>query len=165
MGRDPHALFDPEENEKELERLFFRDLTINILIDKARENHDINSDRKLAEFMGLKNSAVSYWRNGKSWPTDDNIVKLAELAEIDPEHVLIELAIWRSEGPAKAVWMEIEKRLLQAAAVLVGLIILTAPDAAHAASFAAGQIANKVTYALDTVYIMENMICYLYTMH
>lgn len=139
--------------------------SINEIIDLARDSGGFSSDRKLAAHMNISSPTIVRWRKNHAWPTDDHMEALAELAGLDPVSCVVELAIWKNEGHAKALWVTIAERLSAAAAAIFGLSFLAFPSDVQAASFVAEQVMNKVTFALDTLYIMENCICYLYTVY
>ena len=46
---------------------------------------------EIAEMMGVKQPQVSNWLNGKRIPTASNLVKLANILELYPEELLVEL--------------------------------------------------------------------------
>ena len=46
---------------------------------------------EIAEMMGVKQPQVSNWLNGKRIPTANNLVKLANILELYPEELLLEL--------------------------------------------------------------------------
>lgn len=97
--------------------------TIDFYIDTARENTGATSDLKLAAMLDLKSSAISYWRTGKTFPSDDTMIKLAELADISPEQALLELSYWRADGKAQKVYKGLISRLTGAVACLVIVIV------------------------------------------
>ena len=73
-------------------------MTPTELLDRAKEVGKLNSDRKLAEAIGLNsNTAISFIRRGVSLPSDETTVKLAELAGLDPQIALLQLNVWRAK--------------------------------------------------------------------
>lgn len=54
----------------------------------------------LAERLGRSRAVVSEWRAGKSYPDEDLIVALAELAGDDPGEWLLAIKAVRTEGKA-----------------------------------------------------------------
>ena len=42
----------------------------------------------IAEVLGVKRQAVSYWLSGQGMPNNKNLVKLAELLEVSVEELL-----------------------------------------------------------------------------
>lgn len=45
------------------------------------------AQKKLANLLGLSESAISRWLSGKAKPTDDNIVKMAKFVKKDPKEI------------------------------------------------------------------------------
>lgn len=132
--------------------------SLNAYIEKAMKEQRLNSYRKLAEAVGVTNTTIVAWRKGKSWPSGDHMEILAELARADIDAALMELQIWSNEGHVKARWVALAERLAAAAAAIFGLSILAFSGDAQAAIYTTGQIGNKVTTTLDTLYIMANRV-------
>jgi len=78
-------------------------------IDIAFKRSGAKSDRKFCDLMRVNPTWVNATRKGKL-PTDENMLKLAELAGIPPHIALLDLNVWRSKGKTQAVY----KRLIQA---------------------------------------------------
>jgi len=70
--------------------------------------------RALARQLGLHQAAVASWQNGRSLPTDENMLALADLCEVPRAVALLHLAMWRTQGPARDTWAgvlhHVEKR-------------------------------------------------------
>lgn len=96
-------------------------------IDAAKERNGYKSDRALDRALALSGAAVSHWRTGRSFPTDDTMVKLADLAGIDRRAAMLDLCIWRTAGAARKVFEDIAKT---AAAVLLVFALSNAPPVA-----------------------------------
>ncbi len=128
---------------------------IKFYIDLAIEKHSIKSDRKLSAQLELSPMAVQRWRKGFSLPSDDTMVKLAEMCGISKEQALLELSYWRSEGEAKSTYKMLLKKLsATAACAAMTLVLSTSP--AHAADGASSNITESI------VYIMLNKGCGLH---
>ena len=84
--------------------------TIQQYMDQAIERQQLGSDRQLARLLDM--SQVNIWRQGKSLPSEDAMLRLAELAGIDPQVALLELAFMRTEGPAREAYGELLKRIV-----------------------------------------------------
>lgn len=104
------------------------------LLDKAKKARTLTSDSALAAEISTNRQVVSQWRNGDSYPSEENIVNLAELAKDDPGQWLVAIKAVRSEGSAAKEWAKIAKRL---AATTALLLILALPYSviAHAQDF------------------------------
>jgi len=72
-------------------------MTLDEMIDAAKSAQRMPSDNALNYLLGFKGSALSMWRCQKALPTADNVVKLAQLAGVDPEQALLERSIWIAE--------------------------------------------------------------------
>ncbi len=70
------------------------DVTVDWYIDTAREKARIPSDGKLAIGMEMARVNVNHWRQKKSLPSDENMVKLAKLTGVDPRVALIDCKIY-----------------------------------------------------------------------
>ena len=95
---------------------------INDYIDLARKKHSLKSDRRLSAALGLSEVAVQRWRAGVSIPSDDTMVKLADMAGISKEQALLELSYWRADGEAKSTYKMLLKRLVPTAACLAFIL-------------------------------------------
>ena len=89
------------------------------LLDKARTRRGIPTDMALAERLGRSRAVVSEWRAGKSYPDEDLIVTLAQLAGDDPGEWLLAVKAVRTDGAAGKIWAQLAKRLGAAATVLL----------------------------------------------
>lgn len=102
------------------------------LLDKARTRRGIPTDMALAERLGRSRAVVSEWRAGKSYPDEDLIVALAELAGDDPGEWLLAIKAVRTDGKAGKIWAALAKRLGTAAAVVMLGVMLALPLHANA---------------------------------
>ena len=105
-----------------------RDLTF--YVEAAIKNSGVTSDRKLAALMNMSPNVVSFWRSRKVLPSDEVMVRLAQVGGIDPFIALLDLNMWRSEGAAKTTY---KKMLEKITAAICGLIILGAAGKSEAA--------------------------------
>jgi len=130
--------------------------TTKQLIARAKKAQGIESDYRLAQTLGVVNSAVTNWQSGRSHPNDELAAKLAELAGQDPSSVLADLYAERAKTPeAKRLWMRMADQLRHAVAacmLAVGfamLLLAPSPDGAMAST----KMQQNVTGSL---YIMLN---------
>ncbi|MEE9272064.1 MAG: helix-turn-helix transcriptional regulator [Robiginitomaculum sp.] len=56
------------------------------------------SDSNLARKVGITRAALSAYRKGASFPSDENMLKLAKRAKLDTAECLLLLNIWRTDG-------------------------------------------------------------------
>jgi transcriptional regulator with XRE-family HTH domain len=55
---------------------------------------------EIADIMGVKQPQASNWLNGKRIPTSSNLIKLANILAIRPEHLLSKLEEIKQENQA-----------------------------------------------------------------
>lgn len=127
-------------------------MQIDDYLDAAKEVNNFKSDRKLCEAIGLKPTAITQWRTRRAWPTDTAMIRISELANVDPAEGLIDLNIWRSDGEASSIYTRMRKALHVAVIFLVFAIAGQAaiPRDATAATSPA------VQHESPRLYIMEN---------
>ena len=115
------------------------------LLDKARTRRGIPTDMALAERLGRSRAVVSEWRAGKSYPDEDLIVALAELAGDDAGEWLLAIKAVRTEGKAGKVWAALAKRLAATAALVLCAIGLSGalPGKAYAVSVSDTQMSGE----------------------
>ena len=83
-------------------------MDIDELIEKAKAACGVDSDYALAPKLGLTRAAVSRWRRGVSLPSDETILKLAELLELDPAILLADFHARSSENPqVRKEWIRV----------------------------------------------------------
>lgn len=127
-------------------------MNIDELCDAVKRKHNLKSDRKLSLALGLSASVVNMWRTKRSWPSDETIIQLAEMAGEDPLDALINLNVWRSNGKATALYTRIRNAMAgTAAALLLAFIVLGATPDAQAAKHGSLVHSNA-----GILYIMEN---------
>lgn len=130
---------------------------INDYLDAAKKNLSLRSDRELAKKIGIKNSSLSYWRNAKTWPTEENILVIAELAKMDERQALIDLLEWKyyHNNRVRTVLEDLKKKLRSATVTALGLLlVLSATFSALPHNAKAAEICMS-DYRL---YIMENAV-------
>lgn len=108
--------------------------TIDQYIDAACERARL-TDRQLGKYLGKSHATVSHWRTKRTWPADETMIALAEVAGMDPEQALIDLNIWRSTGEARRVYERMAGHLAPAAlclaVILMGQAIFSTPATAY----------------------------------
>lgn len=63
----------------------------------AKAKNNISSSRKLAKTLGLTQAAVFCYEQKRALPSDETMLKIADLAGVKPEDALIDVNIWRNE--------------------------------------------------------------------
>lgn len=96
----------------------------NSLLNAAQQAARIPSDYALAQRLGITRSAISSYRHGRSSPDDATAEKLAHLAGLDPDAVVLAMHAERArdEGERQR-WERIARRLQVAALGLLAVIV------------------------------------------
>ena len=103
---------------------------VNRLLDSAKKTCLIESDNALAQRFGVHRQAVSKWRTGESYPSEDHIARLAEMAHEDAGIWLARIQAERAQGKAAIAWESIVKRLAATAAACLALMLIAPPGKA-----------------------------------
>ena len=64
----------------------------------AKTKNNLNSSRKLAKTLGLSQNAVFFYEQKRAIPSDQTMLKIADLAGVKPEIALLDMNIWRNEA-------------------------------------------------------------------
>lgn len=77
-------------------------------VDRLRRRCGNASDYRIAQMLGVRPSAISHWRAGRSEVAPEIGIRLAKLLEIDPAIILCRVEAARAKCPAvAAVWMRL----------------------------------------------------------
>lgn len=71
---------------------------IDDYLELALTRNKIPSDNQLSKTLQVHHSSVGFWRSRRSWPSDEVMLRIADLAGIPRTVALMELNYWRS-GP------------------------------------------------------------------
>jgi transcriptional regulator with XRE-family HTH domain len=104
-------------------------VNIAALLDKAKVIHSLKSDYKLAMVLGVSQTAVIYYRQGKTLPDARSITKICDLTGDDPDILIAEIEAQRAKtDEARERWTSIAKRLTAAAAAgIVSASVIAGP--------------------------------------
>ena len=91
---------------------------IDWYMNRARAHSGIPSDGKLSIALGLHRVATNGWRTRRAWPDDNHMVRLCELAGVDPAQGLLDLARWRAKGKSADVWASIRMAMVASLALV-----------------------------------------------
>jgi hypothetical protein len=123
-------------------------------LDAAIEKQELGSDRQLSLLMDISQSSVTFWRTGKSLPSDKLMVQLAELAGITPEQALLELSYWKADAEeVKSVYRSLMQKTAGALAALLFAFSLNT-STAYARNIEGVQTQGKLT----EVYIITQLL-------
>ncbi|WP_411831983.1 helix-turn-helix domain-containing protein [Pseudoxanthomonas mexicana] len=125
------------------------------LLDKARARKGITSDNALGAHLKTNRQVISQWRHGDSYPSEENIAELAEMAGDDPVQWLVAIKAVRADGKAGKAWSALAKRLAATAAAL--MILLTFPTAKAGISLA-NQAVTKSEFGYSVYYVKTETI-------
>lgn len=128
-------------------------MNIDGYIDAALKAGDFPSERQLSIFLGFGPDAICTYRTKRCWPSDDTMIRLAEIAGADPERALLDLNLWRAtSGRVKATYSRIREKLTSGSRsvaqvlVLIGSLLAIVP--ANAAATAQPLVSPSIHYAI-----------------
>lgn len=98
---------------------------INFYMEEAKTRAHIKSNRKLSVFLGLSPIAACNWKTKRAYPSDETMIRLAEVSGQSPFIALLELNIWRSTGKVKESYEKLYKGMSKTIHTLgiVGLLV------------------------------------------
>src|SRR4051794_25660103 len=94
------------------------------LLDLAKERHGFRFDAELARRLGVSGNHVKDLRYGGRWPSDETVIKLADLAVVDRVATLVRVQYWRATSKEAQETWEKAWRFLQGAGAAVALTVL-----------------------------------------
>jgi len=99
-------------------------------IRDARAGADVKSDRELSRKLAGNPNLIQNYTRGAAWPSDDIMLKLAEMGGHDPAIALLDLNRWRAGARAASIYSEILSKIAgTAAAILVAITALSLNNA------------------------------------
>lgn len=114
-------------------------------IDGALKRMDLASDSAIARILKIQPSSISLWRSGKSLPTNENLLVLADLAGFDADEALFCAAYWRCDEDTRRVLL---KRIKAAVALLfcVASMVLSSPAQANISGTMHHDLSRNIYY-------------------
>lgn len=79
-------------------------ISVNEFLDLCKTATASGTDSNLARKVEITRAALAAYRKGSSFPSDENMVRLAKRAKLDVGACLLLLNYWRSEGEAKKAY-------------------------------------------------------------
>ena len=75
----------------------------------AIDRQKLASNNKLAKELGITSASISVLNQGKALPSEETMIKLAELAGLPKEEALIDLNLWRSKNnpEVQKIWQRL----------------------------------------------------------
>lgn len=85
----------------------------NDYAEKAISRYSLTGYNNLARELNLNKSTISFFRAGKALPSEETMIKLAELAGLPKEEALIDLNLWRSKNnpEVQKIWQRLSKMI------------------------------------------------------
>lgn len=73
-------------------------LSVGEFLDVCKRRTHTQTDSNLARKVGITRAALAAYRKGASFPSDENMMRLAKRANLDVSASLLLLNVWRSDG-------------------------------------------------------------------
>jgi hypothetical protein len=119
-------------------------------LDTAKARGNFDSDTRLSIAIGQGPTWASVIRRGIAMPSEEAMLRLAELAGVSPDIALLDLHRERARDPRiKSLWANI----LQRVAVCIVLATLAVVPGARAAQFTQGE--NSPLQGMTSVYYQK----------
>ena len=85
----------------------------NDYAEKAITRYGLAGLNSLGRELNISSAAISQFNTGKALPSDDTMIKLAELAGLPKEEALIDLNLWRSKDKPEVqkIWQRLSKMI------------------------------------------------------
>lgn len=100
-------------------------MRLDQLLDGARDARGLKSDAALGRALGITQQTVNNYRTGRAWPSDDVMIKLADMAGVDQNAALLDLNIWRSKSPEVAsAYIAMRDKLTRAASLMLAPLLI-----------------------------------------
>ena len=80
---------------------------VNEFLDMCKQRTGTETDSNLARKVDVTRAAIAAYRKGSSFPSDENMMRLATRARLDEAACLLLLNVWRSEGKAHSVYKKL----------------------------------------------------------
>jgi hypothetical protein len=119
------------------------------LMDIAKGKNGLKSDRALARAIGMASPTLIRIRQGWGFPSEQNMMKLGDLAGIDKASALLFLNMWKAEGEAKQTYFEILSKIAPTVALC---FIISISFMASTPAYATISPAPMLHECKDTVY-------------
>lgn len=122
-------------------------------VERAKKNQDLTSDAKLAQRINITGASLSNMINKKISPSEETLIKIADLAGISREEALLDLSIWRAKSEdVKNTWEKI-RELLKIAAMSLAIMIF------FSASASATGLQQETSTTFDLKNVAEYILC------
>ena len=104
----------------------------NFYLDEAKTRQGYSTDKELNDALGFKGSIASMLRKSKTNLSEDSMIRLANLAGIDPITAIADLNVLRSKGTAAhPLYQRIAEQVLHICLVAGVIVGLSSPSHAN----------------------------------
>lgn len=112
-GKNPYTNKIWQELSKENKKEKYKPLTFTQYVEKAKENSQIDSNNKVASKLGISSASIAIFCNERGYPSQETVLKLANLAGVSPEKALIDFNLWKTKDKpnAQKVWLKLAKMI------------------------------------------------------
>ena len=130
------------------------------LLERAKQNAHLESDYRLAKVLRINQSAISNYRSGRSLPNIEILEALCALSGDDAGLIVAQMEASRAaEGPVRAMWLSVAKRLAGGASTaILSVCFAIALIAGYAEPARAAQGSDTQNAKLKCLYIVSNAI-------
>jgi transcriptional regulator with XRE-family HTH domain len=104
--------------------------TLNWYLDRALSGFENRSDRRLAEKLGISSSVINAYRHKNTFPSDEKMMEIAELAGVDPTLALLDLSAWRTKGTARLTYERLSQAVQHMTMAAIVLVLSAVPTSA-----------------------------------
>lgn len=80
---------------------------INYYLDRAKKRSGIQTDKDLNRLLGYRSSMIAHMRSGRSFPTEDMMLLLADLSGVHEHVALLDLAACRNSGRVRQAYISL----------------------------------------------------------
>ncbi len=85
--------------------------TISDYIEAAKNRQGFVTDADLDYALGFKRGMICRFRKETVYPTEQTMIKIADMADISIQQALLELSYWKADGAAKVAYEQIIQNL------------------------------------------------------
>ncbi len=102
--------------------------SLNEYLDAAKTAQGLSSDRQLNTMLGYKSNTISFFRTGKAFPSDEVMLKIAEMGKRDQTLALLDLNCWRTSEKSRSFYAKI-REMVEKSALTAAAVAILAPSA------------------------------------
>jgi len=86
-------------------------MSVTEYLDLCKCRTSTKTDSNLARKVDITRAAIAAYRKGSSFPSDENMLRLARRAQLDVQESLLLLNVWRSEKDVRSAYKNILKQI------------------------------------------------------